>query len=118
MAQSHGDKLVAIDDIWASPYLRAQQTAVLMARHLGKPVTTQPWLRPAEDYQRVLAALGKAEGTVLLVSHQPLVGTLVDKLAGLEAERCFMGTGDIACLETDVLAIGCAELCWLHQSRQ
>lgn len=69
--------------ILASPYVRAQQTATLVhdALRLEQPIVTVPWLTPDSDPQKVIAHLdGLGLDSVLLVSHQPLVGNLVGLL--------------------------------------
>jgi phosphohistidine phosphatase SixA len=120
MSTSYRDELSQVDIIWASPYLRAQQTAELMSAQLltrpSTPVTTQPFLPPNGNPRDVLAELeSHRDQTVLIISHQPLVGVLVEALAGLEPGRYRMGTGSLACLSTEVYAKGCCELRWLHQ---
>lgn len=116
MATTYADDLAQVDVIWASPYVRAQQTAQLMSACLSKPVVTQPFLPPNGNPIDVLGALeSHRDQTVLMVSHQPLVGILVDGLARLEPGRYRMGTGSLAYLSTDVYANGCSELRWLHQ---
>lgn len=109
------EALTAVDVIWASPYTRAQQTALIVSELLAKPVTTQTWLTPTGDPVRVMDELGQVQNTVLLVSHQPLVGVLVDSLAGLEPGCYRMGTSALASIETDVFAANCGQLKWLHQ---
>jgi len=116
MVRSYEQALSSVDVIWASPYIRAQQTAELVASHLPRPVITQAFLPPNGCPDHVVSVLmGHSEQTVLIVSHQPLVGILVDQLAGLEPGRYRMGTGALAYLTTDIYANGCCDLQWLHQ---
>jgi len=116
MAADYASELQAVDVIWASPYVRTQQTAKIVANRLSKPVVTQSFLPPSGNPIDTLAALETHRNrTVLIVSHQPLVGILVDGLAGLEPGRYRMGTGALAHLTTQVYANGCCELKWLHQ---
>ncbi len=116
MAVSYGQQLANVDEIWASPYIRAQQTADIMAAHLKKTVSTHQVLSPGGAPADVLQALEQCQNqTILIVSHQPLVGVLVDGLADLEPGRYRMGTGALAALKTDVYANGCCELSWLYQ---
>ena len=67
-----------IDTIFASPYVRAQQTAQLVRETLGfeADIRTVPWLTPEGNPQQVLEKLD-GDVNVLLVSHQPLVGSLI-----------------------------------------
>lgn len=116
MVVDYGQALSQVDAIWASPYVRAQQTAQLLSQHIAKPVTTQSFLPPNGNPIDTLAALEThRDQTILIVSHQPLIGILVDGLAGLEPGRYRMGTGALACLKTRVYANGCCDLEWLHQ---
>jgi phosphohistidine phosphatase SixA len=116
MANSYQEALRQVDVIWSSPYVRAQQTAQLMSQTLSVPVVTQVFLPPNGNLTQVLDALEEnRHHTVLMISHQPLIGVLVDDLAALEPGRYRMGTGSLACLSTDVYANGCCELRWLHQ---
>lgn len=91
--------------ILASPYVRAQQTAALVHEALGldKPVQTVPWLTPESDPQQVIAELGRlGVEQVLLVSHQPLVGTLMCLLEhGHRKDPAPMGTASLAELDGD-----------------
>ncbi|HEK1008081.1 TPA: phosphohistidine phosphatase SixA [Pseudomonas putida] len=91
--------------IIASPYVRAQQTAALVLDTLGfaEPVRTVPWLTPESSVQQ---ALGEIERLglehVLLVSHQPLVGSLVGMLEhGHLQQPAPMSTASLAELEGD-----------------
>ena len=91
--------------ILASPYVRAQQTATLVhdALRLGHPIVTVPWLTPDSDPQKVLAQLdGLGLDSILLVSHQPLVGNLLGLLEHGHLQRPQpMQTASLAGLEGD-----------------
>ena len=116
IVSSHTNDLSQIDTIWVSSYVRAQQTAEIVAAALSKPVVTQSFLSPSSNPQDVLDALqADRHQTLLIVTHQPLVGILVDGLAGLETGRYRMGTGSLACISTDVYAFDCGELRYLNQ---
>jgi phosphohistidine phosphatase len=62
--------------IYASPYLRAQETAQLVRDALGfePEIRTVEWLTPETDPDKVAEQLVSVSN-VLLVSHNPLVGT-------------------------------------------
>ncbi|MCE0463522.1 phosphohistidine phosphatase SixA [Pseudomonas uvaldensis] len=64
--------------IYASPYVRAQQTAQLVREVLGfePELLTVDWLTPQTPPQTVLEHL-RDRDNVLLVSHNPLVGSLL-----------------------------------------
>lgn len=115
MATEYGHLLSGVDAVWSSPYIRAQQTASIMAESLGKEIVTQPFLPPNGNPIEVLGALEQyRQQTLLLVSHQPLVSILIDGLAGLEPGSHRMCTGALTCLETEVYANNCCDLKWLH----
>jgi len=104
-----------VDEIWCSHYVRAQQTAEIVASIIDRPVIVKEGLSPTDNPDNLLQELSEANKTILVVSHQPLLGTLVDRLAGLETGRYRMGTSALAALETDSMVYGCCELKWLHQ---
>ncbi|NCN88230.1 MAG: phosphohistidine phosphatase SixA [Gallionella sp.] len=60
--------------ILVSPAVRAQQTA----RAFGKSFTTEPGVGPDASAQSLLRATGwpDAEGAVLVVGHQPVLGQI------------------------------------------
>jgi len=99
-----------LDAIVASPYVRAQQTAALVHEALGfgHPVETVPWLTPDSDPDQAIArldALGLER--VLLVSHQPLVSTLLGLLVhGNRQSGDPMGTASLAQLRGEALLKG------------
>lgn len=90
--------------ILASPYVRAQQTAALVHEALGltsrcRPCPGSPRKRPAAGHRRAGQA---GVEQVLLVSHQPLVGTLVCLLEhGHRKDPAPMGTASLAELDGD-----------------
>jgi phosphohistidine phosphatase len=104
----------ALGAILASPYVRAQQTAALVREALGFTggVHTVPWLTPDSDPREVLRQLDRyGDGELLLVTHQPLVGTLAGLLIhGHRQQALPMHTASLAELEGDVLAAGLMDL--------
>lgn len=118
ICEMRADELAAVRAIWASPFVRTQQTAQIVAERLGLPVNTNSLLIGDTPPQRVLDALQQAERQpdnwpLLLVSHQPLVGSLVNGLCG-SGDAHALGTSSLACLSAEVWANGCAELDWLQ----
>ena len=108
-AELMGQPLTAI---YASPYLRAQQTAQLVREALGfePEIRTVEWLTPDTDPDKVAEQLVSVSN-VLLVSHNPLVGNLLSYLqhgAGYPPER--VGTAGLAELNGDELLIGSMKL--------
>lgn len=101
-----------VQRIIASPYLRAQQTAGLLAAKLGGTdlLTTAPELQPDRSPGDAINLIhATALDTVLIASHQPLVGRLLKLLVGKDDLPPF-APACCAVVEADVLAAGCAEL--------
>ncbi|MDE1166297.1 MAG: phosphohistidine phosphatase SixA [Pseudomonas sp.] len=109
-----------LDAILVSPYVRAQQTAALVHDVLGfeQPLVTVPWLTPESDPQVVIDHLGDhAQGNVLLVSHQPLVGALIGLLQhGHYHDPQGMSTASLAELEGDYPLAGLMSLASVHHA--
>ncbi|MET0846851.1 MAG: phosphohistidine phosphatase SixA [Pseudomonas sp.] len=98
--------------IYASPYLRAQETAQLVREALGfePEIRTVEWLTPDTDPDKVAEQLVSVSD-VLLVSHNPLVGNLLSYLehgAGYPPER--VSTAGLAELEGAELLVGSMKL--------
>jgi len=104
-----------IDEIWCSQYVRAQQTAEIVSTLINKPIIIKEGLSPTDNPDNLIQEIRDTEKTILVVSHQPLLGTLVDRFAGLETGRYRMGTSALAAIESELVAYGCGELKWLHQ---
>ena len=100
--------------IIASPYVRAQQTAELVRQALGfaDPVVTVPWLTPDSDPRKALENLDLyASDNVLLVSHQPLVGSLIGLAVHGNVQQAEpMQTASLAELEGDFPLAGALNL--------
>ncbi len=100
--------------IIASPYVRAQQTAELVRQALGfaDSIVTVPWLTPDSDPRKVLDNLDLyASDDVLLVSHQPLVGSLIGLAVHGNLQQAYaMHTASLAELEADLPLAGAMTL--------
>ncbi|MES2819020.1 MAG: phosphohistidine phosphatase SixA [Pseudomonadota bacterium] len=114
-ARLQGQDLTAI---LVSPYVRAQQTAELVRQVLGfaGAIETVPWLTPDSDPRQVLRQLDKRGGaSVLLVTHQPLVGQLVGILLhGHRQSPVPMHTASLAELEGEMPFAGLMNLRGLY----
>ncbi|MFT5209619.1 MAG: phosphohistidine phosphatase SixA [Flavobacterium sp.] len=109
--------------IFASPLIRAQQTAFIMAEKLGiedKPESLD-LISPESDVQEFvefLAELSKnylagevqSDEIFLFISHQPFVGLFVHHLTCVEE---FMDTADINCLSIKSFSKDGGELEWI-----
>ncbi|MDX1694649.1 MAG: phosphohistidine phosphatase SixA [Ketobacteraceae bacterium] len=103
----------------ASPYLRAQQTARILKEAAAIPtdITTEEGITPDDHPQGVVRMLADLEavGSILMVSHNPLVSALVSLLVDGDLQGGYaMGTASVACIEFDeILGVGQGRLQWL-----
>lgn len=126
--------LKGLNEVWVSPYMRAQQTWQLVNQEIGNTlespelkVFTQPAIEPSGNVAEVLTLLEQAFNNpsmrkLLLVTHQPFVGELLECLCGVDAGRYFMGTANMAAINVSItdegdaiLAAGLCDLQWLKQ---
>ncbi len=112
--------LETIQEIWASPLIRAQQTAqivrdIFATKDIHLPVKTTPLITPESNPAGLFDTLqqSKAEA-VLLASHQPFVGDFIDLLCGSARGTHPMNTSSMALIECDIAATACGELRWLR----
>ncbi len=101
-----------ISAIYASPYLRAQQTAQLVREALGfePEIRTVDWLTPDNRPQAVAEQLVSVD-YALLVSHNPLVGNLLGYLQhGHVQQPEAVKTAGLAELEGDLPLAGAMKL--------
>ncbi|MFD1216090.1 phosphohistidine phosphatase SixA [Microbulbifer celer] len=116
VCKERASELAQVRTIWASPFVRTRQTAKIVAETFGLEVEINENLTgdtPVQQLMDVLAEADEALFPLLLVSHQPLVGSLVNGLCGTGNEHP-LGTASLACLKADVWARDCAELEWLQ----
>lgn len=104
----------------ASPYLRAQQTARILCDGLGiVPLETVDGITPDSDPFEALKQIDLHQADpLLMVSHQPLVGSLLGLLLeGSVSAGQMMGTASVALLSCDQVGPGLASLQWLQHPR-
>lgn len=111
-------RAVGFNRVLSSPYVRARQTAELLCatlQHQGH-IEIVPWLTPEDDVREVVRKLdGYSVDNLLVVAHQPLLGSLASWL--IDAERgqgLPMDTASMACLEGDFIGAGMMQLCSLQ----
>lgn len=113
-------ELKGLQAIWASPLVRAQQTAtivrdVLAAEGVNLSIKTTDLIIPeaspqqAMDFFQTLSA-----SSVLIASHMPFVGDFLDQLCGADAGFHNMNTSSLACVDCELPAAGLGELRWLR----
>lgn len=120
MLARSSSKLGEVELILVSPYVRTQQTAHYVSEAFPRAeLQTWPELVPESDPESLLLRLQALQyERVLLVSHQPLVGTLLSYLCGQESGRYPVDTASLAAVEAEVAAAGLAEMLWLHHATQ
>ncbi|TRX74329.1 phosphohistidine phosphatase SixA [Pseudomonas mangiferae] len=105
--------------IFASPYVRAQQSAALVREALGfaGAVNTLSWVTPESSPRQALDRLADYQGGEwLLVTHNPFVGQLASLLLhGHVQEPLPMGTAYLAELEGELPLAGGMTLRALHR---
>ena len=107
--------------VLVSPYIRAQQTASILCESLAintDKLQHADYITPDGDPFQVVRELESHSSEILLiVSHQPLVGTLLSLLldGGLTGDY-MMGTASLASMELDHIGAGQARLNWLRHA--
>lgn len=103
-----------IDLFVVSPYVRAQQTAAIVAATvpLNQPIETLELITPSGIPRHIEAWLtSKTWQKALFVTHQPLAGQFVEYLT--EGACYNFPTAGIAKVQLDVLGRGLGHLTWL-----
>ncbi|MBU2885064.1 phosphohistidine phosphatase SixA [Gilvimarinus agarilyticus] len=102
--------------IWCSPYIRAGQTAAIAANCLGRssePDAIVNDLVPEASVPRLIESLYQSQlPSLLIVSHQPLVGDLLQRLCA-QLEPTPMHTASLACVSLEIVAADFGKLNWL-----
>jgi phosphohistidine phosphatase len=102
--------------ILVSPYLRAQQTAELVRETLGLtlPLTTVDWATPDDSPRSAADRFEHYPGECLLVSHNPLLGSLSGFLLhGNLQQPLGLHTASLVALDGDIVP-GLMHLAGLH----
>lgn len=95
--------------LWASPYVRTQQTAAPIAKALGIEILVHECLQPEMTPQKVVDELSLEQQNIILVTHLPLVGRLASLLIDGSIFDQPWSPAEIWQLEGDVFAAGCLE---------
>ncbi len=110
--------------IWASPLVRAQQTAEIALSYFpGLKIQTTDLLVPEANPQVLMNWLGElnaqfigTDRSLLLVSHQPLVGIVVNQLCATANGFYALGTSSLAIIEVDIPAPGMGTMQGLYHA--
>lgn len=98
--------LVEVAQVLVSPILRAQQTADIACVEAGLravPRHTVDWLVHETPVAIALAEVARLDRPTLLVGHQPLAGSLIQRLTGLYAA---VGTANLLEMEGEAFLSG------------
>jgi phosphohistidine phosphatase SixA len=117
-ADSNREALAQVQQVFVSPYIRAQQTCDIVRGEVLPEAETVDWLAPDAMLSVTVDKLRDRvkSDVVLLVSHQPLVSNLIEILSGANGGSVHMSTASLALLETNVIAARCADLVWIKPS--
>lgn len=109
--------------VWASPYVRAQQTACLLLQHYpykkhGLSLQSLDCIMPHGDINDVQNfLLEQQHGGMILVTHQPLISGLIGHFCDADKDSGVpMMPASMALLEGEVAAAGCLTLTHLFHS--
>jgi len=125
VVRSRVSVMASLKQIWASPLVRAQQTAVIAASYFPDLIIqTTELLVPEANPQALIDWLDEINSqqlidsnqSILLVSHQPLVGSLVNKLCSKPNDYYPMGTSSLAAIDARVVAADMGDLLWLDHA--
>lgn len=114
------DDLLSVEEIWASPLVRAQQTAQIARDHLavkGNDLiiqTTEALVPEANALSLCDTFFSSNAASLLFVSHQPLVSEFLDLLCDKPAGFHMMDTSSIACVDCETLSRGGGQLRWVR----
>ncbi len=116
---------LSFDRILSSPYVRARETAEIVADTLGlhKKLEFTDALTPAGDARRLIELINRSSpipSGILLVGHEPFLSELISLLvSGKAGFPVLMKKGGLCKLSTEALLLGrCATLEWLLTSKQ
>lgn len=116
MAASLSALLPGQAELLSSPYLRARQTAAPLAEALDIPVRQKKWLAPGQVTGvelEALAARMPADGTLVVVGHEPDLSSLAGRLMGGATRACGVHMGKGAACALDGGLPGPMQLVWL-----
>lgn len=119
-AQYSLSELTQVQEIWASPLVRAQQTAeivrdILVAQGVQISIKTTDLITPESNPADLFELLQASKlNSILLASHMPFVGNFLDVFCSSARGYHAMNTSSMALVECDVPAKECGDLRWLR----
>ena len=112
--ESRRAELATVELIVTSPYRRALQTAKIAAQALDfdRELLVTEQLEPGADPQSLFHFIDALDAkSILLVTHQPLVGHVLSLLSG-DSRWLGTGTANLVALQTEAPVPGFADVCW------
>ena len=107
------------DGVWVSPYVRTQQTAQQVLKSFSElEINTQDFLTPESEPKTAFDAIKHSElDSLLIISHQPLVGELLALLTEPKvAYQSPMSPATMAYVHNEHMLPACGELLWLRHA--
>jgi len=117
VAGRHIADLQGVELILCSPVLRARQTLEVLSEALSYRggLLFEDVLRSESRVAAVEHCVDKLEvQSLLLLSHQPLIGRMLEYLTDQPGLGWSMSTSTLACLDTLAFGRGVAELKWIE----
>lgn len=125
IAQAMDEMEIRFDWVLSSPYVRARQTAEIVAEalHVRKRLETSEALTPAGSAKKLIETINDRlppANEVLLVGHEPCLSELISLLVSGNNELAItMKKGGLCKLSVELLEHGrCATLDWLLTPKQ
>jgi phosphohistidine phosphatase SixA len=116
VVQQHIDVLSQLQLVLCSPTLRARQTLKVLTDTLNyqQALLFEDALRSEGHINAVEYCVETLDvERVLLLSHQPLIGQILEYLTDKPGIGWSIDTSSLACLNTITFGRGCAEMQWL-----
>ncbi len=116
VVQQHIDVLSQLQLVLCSPTLRARQTLKVLTDTLNyqEALLFEDALRSEGHINAVEYCVETLDvERVLLLSHQPLIGQILEYLTDKPGIGWSIDTSSLACLNTITFGRGCAEMQWL-----
>ncbi|TNE77251.1 MAG: hypothetical protein EP334_07085 [Gammaproteobacteria bacterium] len=116
VVERHRQDLANLELILCSPVLRARQTLSAVTETLGYrgELIFEDVLRSESSVAAVERCVDRLHvESLLLLSHQPLIGKMLEYLTDQPGLGWSMSTSTLACLDTVAFGRGVAELKWL-----
>ena len=109
-------KILDVDTIYASPRVRARQTAEIIGEALGQSVTIRDELNFSFSLEalKILITGYDEDARLLLVGHNPSISEVLQNITGANIN---LKTGSIACVEVYPVALKGGTLKWLLTPR-